>query len=200
MERQTSTLSFTPVNLTCMALNCGRKPENPESQMQAGRGRTCTLQTPRERSGIRLKTFLLWGDSPITAPPCHPEYLLIQGDSVVQSTVCGNWSQKPWADLTLDGEKAEKASKDDLRVCSGSCWLKSPDRGFYYKQQISNQYRFFETRKFWEDQNRRDVFPHFGPWSAISIWICFAVLKTSVCGCGPTMCVSFISAALHFTQ
>lgn len=44
--------------------------------MQAGRGRTCTLQTQRERSGIQLKTFLLWGDSPITAPPCRPEYLL----------------------------------------------------------------------------------------------------------------------------
>lgn len=127
-----NTRSFTPINLTCMALNCGRKPENPESQMQAGRGRTCTLQTQRERSGIQLKTFLLWGDSPITAPPCHPEYLLIQGDIVVQSTVCGNWSQKPWADLTLDSEKAEKASKDDLWVCSGSCWLKSPDCGFYY--------------------------------------------------------------------
>ena len=50
-DRQPFTLTFTPtgnlestINLTCMSLDCGRKPEYPE-KTHANTGRTCKLHT-----------------------------------------------------------------------------------------------------------------------------------------------------------
>lgn len=44
-ERQTCTLPFIPINLTCMSLNRGGKPRNPEGTMQAAREHAVSTQT-----------------------------------------------------------------------------------------------------------------------------------------------------------
>ncbi len=70
-DRQPLTLTFTPtgnlespVNLTCMSLGCGRKPEYPE-KTHAGTRRSCKLHTesPQSAGGFQPRTLLLWDDS-----------------------------------------------------------------------------------------------------------------------------------------
>ena len=46
----------TPINLTCMFLGGGRKPENPE-RTHAYTGRTCRLHTERSQVGIEPGTL-----------------------------------------------------------------------------------------------------------------------------------------------
>ena len=48
------TILETPVNLTCMFLDGGRKPENPE-RTHAYTGRTCKLHTERTSWGLNLE-------------------------------------------------------------------------------------------------------------------------------------------------
>ena len=57
-DKQLHTLTFTPkdnlespINLTCMFLDSGRKPEYPE-RTHAYTGRTCKLHTERPQAGI----------------------------------------------------------------------------------------------------------------------------------------------------
>ena len=54
------TILESPINLTCMFLDGGRKPEYPE-RTHAIR-RTCKLHTERPQVGIEPGTLLLWGD------------------------------------------------------------------------------------------------------------------------------------------
>ncbi len=70
-DRHPFLLTFTPmgnlgwpVNLTCMSLVCGKKPEHPV-ETHAGMGRTCKLHTERPQLHDRFQpwTLLLWGDS-----------------------------------------------------------------------------------------------------------------------------------------
>ena len=49
-----TTILYTPINLTCMFLDGGRKLEYPE--------RTCKLHTERPQPGVEPGTLLLWGD------------------------------------------------------------------------------------------------------------------------------------------
>jgi len=67
-DKQPHTLTLTlkdnlesPINLTCMFLDGGRKPEYPERTL-AYTGRTCKLHTERPQPGVEPGTFLLWGD------------------------------------------------------------------------------------------------------------------------------------------
>ena len=55
------TILESPINLTCMFLDSGRKPEYPE-RTHAYTGRTCE-HTERPQEGLEPGTFLLWGDS-----------------------------------------------------------------------------------------------------------------------------------------
>ena len=64
-QRQTTTDTLTPkdnlespVNLTCMLLDSGRKPENPE-RTHAYTGRTCRLHTERPQVGVEPGTLSL---------------------------------------------------------------------------------------------------------------------------------------------
>ena len=67
-DKQPHTITLTPwdnlespVNLTCMFLDGGRKPEYPE-RTHAYTGRTCKLHTERPQVGVEPGTLSLWGD------------------------------------------------------------------------------------------------------------------------------------------
>ena len=62
-DKQPLTPTFTPtgnleppINLTCMFLDCGRKPEYPE-ETHASTGRTCKLHTERPQPRFEPGTF-----------------------------------------------------------------------------------------------------------------------------------------------
>ena len=59
----------TPINLTCMFLDGGRKLEFL-GRTHAYTGRTCTLHTERHQLGIKTGSLLLWVLT--TRPPCSP--------------------------------------------------------------------------------------------------------------------------------
>ncbi|KAJ8262744.1 hypothetical protein COCON_G00152010 [Conger conger] len=49
----------SPISLTCMSLDCGRKPECPE-ETHPDTGRTCKLRTERPRpTGIQYQSSLV---------------------------------------------------------------------------------------------------------------------------------------------
>ena len=55
------TILDSPINLTCMFLDGGSKPEYPE-RTHAYTGRICKLHTERPQLGIESETLSLWGD------------------------------------------------------------------------------------------------------------------------------------------
>ena len=79
--RQTTTDTFTitrailesPINLTCMFLDGGRKPEYPE-RTHTYKGRTCKLHTEKPRLEIEPGTLLLWGDGANHHTTVQPPY------------------------------------------------------------------------------------------------------------------------------
>lgn len=147
------------------------------------------MRSPHRQTwvGVRLQTFSLWGDSPITAALRHPDRL----PTLSVFTVCGGWSQKPRAQLTFDGREAEKAGNDDLRLCSGSCWLKNPDCGLTTNTRIQVNTNFFlETTYAVRKPKLMQCLFSFGTSSKILIWICFAVRLT--------LCLSLVSAFLFY--
>jgi len=58
------TIWESPINLTCMFFDGGRKPEYPE-RTHTYTGRTCKIHTGRPQPGVGPGTFWLWGDGPI---------------------------------------------------------------------------------------------------------------------------------------
>ena len=58
--RQPCTLIELPINLTCMSLDCGRKPECPDNTHRST-GKTCKFHTERLPQWFKPRTFLLWG-------------------------------------------------------------------------------------------------------------------------------------------
>ena len=69
VDKQPCTLTITltgnlepPTHLTCIYLDCVRKPEYPE-KTHAGVGRICKLHTERPLLRFESGTFFLWGNS-----------------------------------------------------------------------------------------------------------------------------------------
>ena len=69
------TILESPINLTCMFLDGGRKPEYPE-RTHAYTGRTCRLHTERSQSGDRTS---LWGDGANHHTTVQPAYQITLG-------------------------------------------------------------------------------------------------------------------------
>ena len=80
----------------------------------------------------------------------------------LHSSVSGPWQKKPSADLSLDKGPAIKALQDDLKVHSGSCWVKSPERGLNTNNRIKIN-TDFQRKSESEGQNGDNVFPHSKP-------------------------------------
>jgi len=61
------TILESPINLTCMFLDGGRKPEYPE-RTHGYTGRTCKLHTERPQLGVEPGTLSLWGHHTTVQP------------------------------------------------------------------------------------------------------------------------------------
>ena len=81
---------FRPINLTCMFLDCGRKPGHPE-RTHAWTRRTCKLQP---LLGFEPGTLLLWGNGANHQTTVYSQFMTLH--SLSSNRLCYEWHRLYW--------------------------------------------------------------------------------------------------------
>ena len=111
-----------PVHLSCMSLECGRKPENPVETHANTRGEHANSTQTGRGPRFKARTFCCEATVPATEPPCCPWRSM--------KDFVENHATKPFTDLHLS-------------PCSSSSSQVQQEHKFFFIQEKKRRKQFF---------------------------------------------------------